>query len=209
MSEKQETSADIIAEMKRRKEMLEDAAFNAPLCYSTETMRAQCEILDEFVERLEAAHKREVDALEQRCAELNAEIAAKDEVIKRLNDAISEEQRRKMATTEKSSAVGDAAKLREALCDIVMLTMKVGYSIHGADACGIIASKAKRALSAPPRNCDVGTLEGQVERFAEFCHQHKHPESECLNCPLLFQTGGYCELAWAQTPYVEKEGGAK
>ena len=83
MAEKQETIADIIAEMKRRKGMLEDAAFNAPLCYSTETMRAQYEILDEFVERLEAAHKREVDALEQQ-----------------LNDAISEEQRRKMATKE-------------------------------------------------------------------------------------------------------------
>lgn len=53
----------------------------------------------DYADRLEAAYKREIDVLKQRCAELNAEVAAKDKVIKRLNDAISEEQRRKMATT--------------------------------------------------------------------------------------------------------------
>ena len=63
-----------------------------------------------MLDRLDAAHKREVDALKQRCKELDAEVAAKDEVIKRLNDAIAEEQRRKMAATENSSAVGDGDK---------------------------------------------------------------------------------------------------
>lgn len=61
--------------------------------------RINCWFRPEFVhaliDRLEAAHKREIDVLKQRCAELNAEVAAKDGVIKRLNDAISEEQRRK------------------------------------------------------------------------------------------------------------------
>ena len=51
-------------------------------------------------------------------------------------------------------ASGTAAAMRDALGDIVMLTMKVGYTIHGDVACGIIASKAKHALSAPARNCD-------------------------------------------------------
>ena len=55
----------------------------------------------------------------------------------------------------------------------------------------------------PKRNCDAGTLDEQVKRFEEYCRQHKHPVSECLNCPLLFQTGGHCELAWAQLPYEE------
>lgn len=63
-----------------------------------------------LADELDAAHKREIDVLNQRCAELYAEVAAKDEVIKRLNDAIAEEQRRKMATTENSSAVGDGDK---------------------------------------------------------------------------------------------------
>lgn len=104
MSE-QETFADIIAEMRKRK-------------YGDE----ECEVkwcLTPWADRLDAAHKREIDALKQRCAELNAEVAAKDEVIQRLNDAISEWQRRKMATPENSSAVGDVAKLREALEELV------------------------------------------------------------------------------------------
>jgi len=54
--------------------------------------------------RFEAAHKREVDALKQRLAELNAEIAAKDAVIMWLNDALAEEQGRKMTTAEKNAA---------------------------------------------------------------------------------------------------------
>lgn len=65
----------------------------------------------------------------------------------------------------------------------------------------------KAAIAEPPRNCDVGTAMEQGERFSAYCRAHKHPESECLHCPLFGQTGGYCELAWAQMPY--KEGGVK
>ena len=100
-------------------------------------------------DRLESAHKREIDVLKQRCAELNAEVAAKDEVIKRLNDAISEEQRRKMATAEKSSAVGDAAKLREALKDIRRIVEQIHllYSDYPYET-HLIARKASAALAA-------------------------------------------------------------
>lgn len=45
--------------------------------------------------------------------------------------------------------------MREALSEIVLLTVKAGKSISCDVACGIIASKAKHALSAPPRACDV------------------------------------------------------
>lgn len=51
----------------------------------------------------------------------------------------------------------DMAAMREALCEIVLLTVKAGKSISCDVACGIIASKAKHALAAPSRNCDVGT----------------------------------------------------
>ena len=50
--------------------------------------------------------------------------------------------------------VSNVKAMREALCEIVLLTMKVGFLIHGDVACGIIASKAKHALKQPPRNCD-------------------------------------------------------
>ena len=55
----------------------------------------------------------------------------------------------------KGETVGNPAKLRKALCEIVLLCQKVGLSIHGDVACGIIASKARAALAEPARNCDV------------------------------------------------------
>ena len=99
------THAEIIAEMRIFK------------CRNLETGELElCNAIANYLsDHIDAAHKREIDVLKQRCAELNAEVAAKDEVIKRLNDSIAEEQRRKMATAENPSAVGDTAKLREAL----------------------------------------------------------------------------------------------
>jgi len=68
--------------------------------------------------------------------------------------------------------------------------------------------KAKSALAAPPRNCDVGTVEEQLERFDKFCHANINTERCCGNCPAFRTTRYDCELIWAQMPY-EKEGGAK
>ena len=62
--------------------------------------------------------------------------------------------------------------------------------------------KARHALSAPPRNCDVGTAEEQVERFNKFCLYHK-----CSECQFNADDGIYLELEcgvrWAQMPYEE------
>ena len=62
------------------------------------------------------------------------------------------------------------------------------------------------AISARPRNCDVGTAKEQAERFDEFCYNHRSREKGCGDCPLL-EGGPCCELAWAQMPY--EEGGAE
>lgn len=59
------------------------------------------------------------------------------------------------ATREKSSPVGNTAKMLEALQKIVLLTVKAGMSIRFEVACGIIASTARCALASTPRNCDV------------------------------------------------------
>lgn len=122
---------------------------------------------------------------------------------------------KELKTLKTSVSCGNIANLREALYNIVMLTMKVGYSIRGDVACGIIASKAKRALAAPPRNCDVGTAEEQSERFENFCLRHIGCAEEtggrhCVGCPLEKASRNItqkCELYWAQMPY--EEGGAK
>ena len=55
------------------------------------------------------------------------------------------------------------------------------------------------ALSAPPRNCDVGTAEEQEMRLEEFCDSH-----ECnIDCPL--SNYNCSQLSWAQMPYEEGE----
>ena len=111
----QETTTDIIAEM-RGGPIPQHRHDRVLLCHYANRIEAahrrestmsvnkktHAEIIDwmrksstgpqELADMLDAAHKREVDALEQRRNELNAEVAAKDEVIKRLNDAISEER---------------------------------------------------------------------------------------------------------------------
>ncbi len=68
------------------------------------------------------------------------------------------------------------------------------------------------ALSAPPRNCDVGTAEEQAERHKAYCRKHYTPDAlggNCRKCPLKDRRGWSCQLAWAQTPYEAQEGGAK
>lgn len=58
-------------------------------------------------------------------------------------------------------------------------------------------------LSAPPRNCDVGTAEEQQARFDRFCDKYKN----CTECPVW--RGGEltsrCSMYWAQLPYEKGE----
>ena len=61
------------------------------------------------------------------------------------------------------------------------------------------ASNVKHALSAPPRNCDVGTAEEQSERYEKFCYAHRSREKGCGDCPLCDIP--CCEFAWLQMPY--------
>ena len=97
--------------------------------------------------------------------------------------------------------------MREALSDACyamfnFLKTKDGGYEEMAEA----LDKAKAALSAPPRNCDVGTPEEQSARFDAQCRKYMG----CLTCPFRSKYGcvhNLCEFAWSQMPY--EEGGAK
>ncbi len=56
--------------------------------------------------------------------------------------------------------------------------------------------KAKAALAAPPRNCDVGTVDEQSERYLELCNSN-----ECTSCPCKFTARTCCALIWGQMAY--------
>lgn len=152
---------------------------------------------DEIADRLEAAWKREKAAIE-------ADALAAGGLVE-----VSR------ATAEKSSTVGDCAKLRKAL-KAARRTLKLVYENAAefvqprlADEIIHTGSAIEDALAAPRRNCDVGTVGEQEARFFAFCKNH-----DCTaNCPVKkkwnFEWGHNpsCGVLFSQMPY--EEGGAK
>lgn len=117
---------------------------------------------------------------------------------------------------ENAMKANNNQKLREALMfTYCQLTTAIeddevgGNVLYLAGCMREVANKCLAALSAPPRNCDVGTAEEQEDRFADFCRKH-----ECtMNCPVKkkwsFRCGHKpsCGVLWSQMPY--EEGGKK
>ena len=60
--------------------------------------------------------------------------------------------------------------------------------------------KAKAAIAEPPRNCDVGTAEEQVERHKRLCENMSHITKDCwvVGCRK-------CIAVWEQMTYEEVE----
>ena len=105
-------------------------------------------------------------------------------------------------TREKSSAVGNAAAMREALLEASIALSDATHHHMTEDDAKECLAVVVAALSAPPRNCDVGTPKEQSARFDAHCRKHMG----CLTCPLREKDGGvpkHCELAWSQMPYKE------
>lgn len=101
---------------------------------------------------------------------------------------------------------GNNAVMREALVKIreYIITGNTGY--ESKELLELILNWCDSSLTAPPRNCDVGTAEEQSRRFDAFCAVH-HFQSEkgCSGCPC--HGADSCEFKWAQMPYREKEKG--
>ena len=116
------------------------------------------------------------------------------------------------ATREKSSRVGNAAKMRNALKEtqsVIEKCMEILNRIPGGvpydgliddvadEICDLRDSHVKPALSAPPRNCDIGNALEQVSRHRIWC---KCGGDCAVSCKMCF-------AKWSQMPY--EEGGAK
>lgn len=118
--------------------------------------------------------------------------------------------------------LGNAAKMREALEAVV----KVGYphnfqneAQHIREYCYEITTAIKKcfaALSAPPRNCDVGTAEEQNSRWHANCGRGIPNCKHCKVYEHAIKSGFVdeknmirfdCRFIWSQMPY--EEGGAK
>lgn len=197
MAEKQETADDIIAEML-------GARTEFPFVYLMGEPDTP-EVIDPKTNKIIEPRK------------INIRRVTVKELADRLKAALRRER-------------GDRAKLREALINVVKrLEAYVGCDHHtfhptattcdgitSVGRCGKIATcaaifKARAALAAPPRNCDVGTAGEQTARFAEFCKSHIHSDlPKCAGCPLEGIPDGIgCAQAWAQMSYEAEKGGAK
>ena len=224
-----ETINDIVAEMRIGDICAADTSASRPEYIN--------DFLASYADRIEVAWKRESEA--------GAEAA---QICGEIGEMVGRE-----ATTEKSSAVGNAATVREVAQEMLNTSMQAvtaerinGWATRLAAACeqpvtdcnqlgntakmreALEAIKdtldkwrlngveywqyselfdiANTVLSAPPRNCDVGTAEEQAERFKTFCYIYP---LNCAGCPLKDSgiTHNECAIFWTQMPY--EEGGAR
>ena len=196
-NEKHETIADIVADIRAQNQGLPEDS------YALSTL--VCDLLS-FADRIEAAAKREREA--------GAEAA---QVFGEIGEMIGME-----ATREKSSRVGNAAKMREALvkakkaiCHHAKYVCQ-SLSLENSDIqsnCGDILcahrdlceakTAINAALSSPPRNCDVGTAEEQNRRFCKWCRKYGIDGDMEVACAHQDMSCTLCALRWAQMPYEE------
>ncbi len=116
------------------------------------------------------------------------------------------------------AATGNAAAMRAALESahraLKLVCEHAGEFVQPRLAEEIIHSGAavERALSAPARNCDVGTAEEQAERHERFCAAHYKADAvdaQCFGCPASDKKETDCEFVWGQLPFAPAEGGAE
>ena len=186
--DRQETIADIIEEKRSDAQYIREN--NDTLIGRMDALK-----LEEEAGRIEAAWKREREA--------GADAA---QICGKIGEMVGRE-----AACKQCNRLENAAKMREALEQIHEL-LSIGGKPDTSMCIRYEAAYqiAEEALSAPPRNCDVGTEKEQDERFRKFCTSHynrNNVDGECDSCPLKEVIGAGCEFAWSQLPY--EEGGAK
>ena len=210
MSDKrQETIADIVAEMRK------DIAEGTVGIWSD----FGGEIARGYADRIEAAWKREVETTTDESSAVGNANAVRGIAQEMLNTSMQD------TTAERIN--GWAMRLAEACeqpvtdCNQLGNTAKMREALEQADAVLSLISKSawfidanfsvikavieafnaiNAALSAPPRNCEVGTADEQVRRHLEWCERNAYKCQSTPSCAV-------CLAEWAQMPY--EEGGAK
>lgn len=147
--EKRETLADIVAEMRRNGDAwCEDRSTNKTECLGLITLK--------YADRIEAAWRREKSEIEANALAVGGIVEAA-----RHNECGT-------PTTEKSSAVGNAAEMREALDEILerIDTWRTDGSMEHWQYSQLF-DIADAALSAPARNCDKFVSQPEMSRAYE------------------------------------------
>ena len=113
---------------------------------------------------------------------------------------------------EHGSSCKNAKEMYDALKTVLDFFIEKDDQTIGVPA---MMSTVRKAISSPPRNCDVGDCEAQIERFHDFCSSNQYYIDEfhgcdCKEeCPIGKLIGknpefaDNCMLVWAQMPYKE------
>ena len=225
-----ETVSDIMSEMREYADSMEKHLLYDLRECATDYLRI-------LADRIEAAAKREREAgaeAAQICGEI-VEIIGREatcEKSSQVGNAAAKHQFREvtkmipheeMTVAEMQQPIQpvtdchelNAAAMRWRRCGFICLTFLQYMRLHHEDAEGggyyeRILDVVNSALSASPRNCDVGTAEEQAKRFKSFCKTHLSgirsicsTQCPCVGCRRMF----HCLTKWEQMPY--EEGGAK
>ncbi len=174
-----EKLADIIEEKRRRAEKIRSELSMVPVRREDQLLEA--EELEQEADRIEAAWKREMSKIASKKGADFGQLgnaAAMREALEKITDWM-----------EKHTAIFSVqVSPREEDPDEVEREKDEAISL------------ARAALSAPPRQCDVGTVEEQTKRKIEFCYKQRG----CSNCSFSKSaTLTQCAFAWAQMPYEE------
>ena len=203
--EEKETAGAVIAEAKEWMRSQDTIVGTRAIAIVRQVDRMAVET---FLDRIKSAHIRELQEVQETAENALCkwdEAARKLETVTKCNGLVH--------PTEKCTGPGNVAKLRKALFAVYDWILKAGL-VHG-----YVDTPQKRrqlydmmtkALTAKPRNCDVGKVKKQTDRFIKFC-MSKGVKGACANCELGDKKGNCskfpsCELAWAQLPYYEKGG---
>ena len=212
-----ETIADIIAEKRRRAEEIErDCAekMKRGEMFSDRYARELIADIRREADRLEAAHRREREAITPKSNPDWKDICAKCkdgdiepnyceyyEEPNGCNSPIYGEH----PTAKKSLVVGDCAKMREALSAALdmIFDLQVCNRSPIANSVYAVRRKIKAALAAPPRNCDRFGCDYKMLHTAWF---------DWTGSPSGQNPDGTVKLTfaeWLLAPATEQEGGAK
>lgn len=137
------------------------------------------------------------------------------ELLRHYAERIEAAWNREKATIENSSAVGNAQKMREVvelLAQAILPPQEEYPAEYGGgkvpDEDGWLAwirqmqVRACDALSAPPRNCDVGTVDEQINRHYRYCSCRLGDGDDPHGCERM--SCSECVLRWAQMEYKEE-----
>jgi len=109
---------------------------------------------------------------------------------------------------QETNLPGNAAAMREALARIAAIKVEEMCECADCREKRDLRDIARAALSAPPRNCDVGTAKEQAKRWNEFCSRYFNFDINpafkafhaCDACPLK-DYEDECMFAWLQMPF--------